>query len=103
VVFLRAVLPPSTLVRSELLKNRQERAMAQQMVKVSVEVTNGTARFRVSVQAQSIRKALGMVKVRYPRGKVGVLFPIDPEAFFVDGPPTLAGMVGTERPKQLAA
>jgi hypothetical protein len=41
--------------------------------------------------------------LRYPRGKVGVLFPIDPEAFFVDGPPTLAGMVGTERPKQLAA
>ena len=77
--------------------------MAQKMVKVSVEVRSGTARFRVSVQAESIRKALGMVKARHPQGEVGVLFPIEPEGFFVDGPPTLAGMPGTERPKQLAA
>jgi hypothetical protein len=90
-------------VRSELLKSRKERAMAQKMVKVSVEVISGTARFRVSVQAESIRKALGMVKARYPSGKVGVLFPIEPEDFLVDAHPTLAGMVGTERPTQLAA
>ena len=77
--------------------------MAQQMVKVSVEVRSGTARFRVSVQAESIRKALGMVKARYPQGEVGVLFPIEPEGFFVDAHPTLAAMLGTERPKQLAA
>ena len=77
--------------------------MAQQMVKVSVEVRSGTARFRVSVQAESIRKALGMVKARYPSGEVGVLFPIELEGFFVDAPPTLAGRLGTERPKQLAA
>jgi hypothetical protein len=90
-------------VRSELLKSRKERAMAQQMVKVSIEVTSGAARFRVSVQAESIRKALGMVKVRYPQGEVGIVFPMEPEGFFVDAPPTLAGMRGTERPKQLAA
>ena len=77
--------------------------MVQQMVKVSVEVRSGTARFRVSVRAQSIRKALGMVGARYPSGEVGVVFPIEPEGFFVDGPPTLAAMLGTERPKQLAA
>jgi hypothetical protein len=77
--------------------------MAQQMVKVPLEVRSGTARFRVSVQAQSIRKALGMVGARYPQGEVGVLFPLEPEGFFVDGPATVAGVLGTERPKQLAA
>jgi hypothetical protein len=77
--------------------------MAQQMVKVSVEVRSGTARFRVCVQAESIRKALDMVRARYPSGEAGVVFPIEPEGFFVDAPPTLAGVLGTERPKQLAA
>jgi hypothetical protein len=77
--------------------------MSQQMVKVSVEVRSGTAHFRVSVQAESIRKALEVVGARYPSGEVGVVFPIEPEGFFVDGPPTLEGMLGTERPKQLAA
>jgi hypothetical protein len=73
------------------------------MVKVSVQVKSGTARFRVSVQAQSISKALSMVGARCPGGEVGVVFPIEPEGFFVDDPPTLAGMLGTERPKQPAA
>jgi hypothetical protein len=44
-----------------------------------------------------------MVKARYPQGAIGVVFSIAPEDFFVDDLPTLAGMLGTERPKQLAA
>ncbi len=55
----------------------------QKLVRVSVEVRNGTARFRVGVQAESIRKALSMVGGRYPRGVVRVLFPVEPEGFFV--------------------
>ena len=55
----------------------------QKLVRVSVEVRNGTARFRVGVQAGSIRKALSMVGGRYPRGVVRVLFPVEPEGFFV--------------------
>ena len=55
----------------------------QKTVKVSVEVRSGTARFRVGVQAQSIRKALSVVGGRYPQGVVEVAFPIDPEGFFV--------------------
>jgi hypothetical protein len=43
------------------------------------------------------------VRARYPSGEAGVVFPIEPEGFFVDAPPTLAGVLGTERPKQLAA
>jgi hypothetical protein len=57
--------------------------MEQQMVRISVEVRSGTARFRVGVQAQSIRKALSMVAGRYPHGVVEVPFPIEPEGFFV--------------------
>lgn len=38
--------------------------MEQQMVKVSVEIRSGTARFRVGVQASSIREALSSVGSR---------------------------------------
>jgi hypothetical protein len=56
----------------------------KQMVRISVEVRNGTSRFRVGVQARSIREALGVVAGRYPDGVVEVAFPIEPEGFFVD-------------------
>ena len=75
----------------------------KRMVEVSVEVRSGTARFRVSVQAQSIRKALGLVGGRYPHGEVRLVFPIEPEGFFVREPAALAGIVGTERVRQEAA
>jgi len=55
----------------------------KKMVRISVEVRSGTARFRVGVQAQSVRKALGVVGGRYPHGVVEVAFPIEPEGFFV--------------------
>ena len=55
----------------------------QQMVRISVDVRSGTARSRVGVQAQSIRKALSMVGGRYPHGMVEVAFPIEPNEFFV--------------------
>jgi hypothetical protein len=69
----------------------------QQMVKVSVGVRSGTARFRVSVQAESIRRALGLVGARYPHGEVRLVFPVETEGFFVGQPTAVAGMVGAER------
>jgi hypothetical protein len=72
-------------------------------VRISVEVRSGTARFRVGVQAQSIRKALSMVAGRYPRGVVKVAFPIEPDEFFVHGPSTSARVVGNERTHKEAA
>jgi hypothetical protein len=75
----------------------------KRMVEVSVEVRSGTARFRVSVQAQSIRKALGLVGGRYPHGEVRLVFPIEPEGFFVREPAALARIVGTGRFHQEAA
>jgi hypothetical protein len=81
---------------------RKERTMGQRIVKLSVEVRSGTARFRVGVQAESIRRALCVVGARYPASEVAVVFPIEPEGFFLKGP-ALAGVVETEHPKELAA
>ncbi len=49
--------------------------MGRQTVRISVEVRSGGARFRVGVQARSIREALRAVGGRYPRGVVAVAFP----------------------------
>ena len=57
--------------------------MEKQMVRISVEVRRGTARFRVGLQAKSFTKALGVVGGGYPHGVVEVPFPIEPEGFFV--------------------
>ena len=77
--------------------------MEQQMVQVSVEARSGTARFRVGVQARSIRESLSSVGGRYPRGEVRVVSPIEPEGFFVREASVLTGMVGTEQALQEAA
>jgi len=54
------------------------------MVKVSIEVRNGTARFMVEVKAKNIQQALRIVQTRYPAGVATVKFPIDSEGFFVE-------------------
>ena len=54
------------------------------MVKVCVEARSGAARFKESVRAESIRRALSLVGERYPKGEAEVKFPIDPEGFFVE-------------------
>ena len=51
------------------------------MVRISVEVSSGTARFRVSVQAQSIERALEIVQEQSPGKDCKVRFPIDAESF----------------------
>jgi hypothetical protein len=73
------------------------------VVKVSVEVRNGAARFNVAVRAENIQRALSLVRGRYPKGSVLVKFPIDPESFFVGDPSARAGIVGFERPEETAA
>ena len=54
------------------------------MVKVSIEVHDGTARFAVAVLAQSIQQALNIVAARYTGSVAKVKFPIKPEGFFVE-------------------
>jgi ribosomal protein S19 len=54
------------------------------MVKVSIEVHDGTAWFMVAIKAQSIQQALSTVATRHPSSVTKVKFPIDPESFFVE-------------------
>jgi hypothetical protein len=54
------------------------------MVKISIEVHNGTARFTVAVKAQSINQALSIIAARHPSSVARVKFPINPESFFVE-------------------
>jgi hypothetical protein len=77
--------------------------MGQRTVKISVEVRSDTARFRVGVQARSIRKALSIVGGRYPQGEVRVVFPMGPEGFFIQEPSALARIVGPEQSYQQTA
>jgi hypothetical protein len=53
------------------------------MIRISVQVSSGAARFRVMVQAESIERALEIVGRKNPDKECEVAFPIDPEAFFV--------------------
>ena len=71
------------------------------MIKVSIEVRSGAARFDVAVQAESIRRALSFVAGCYPSGTCRVKFPIDPERFFVTGSAVKEGLV--EPPQRMAA
>ena len=63
------------------------------MIKISIEVRSGAARFKVASQAESIEEALEIAK-RYNSGKeCKVVFPIDPEAFFVEDDLSKGGVV----------
>ena len=67
------------------------------MVRVTVDIESGTARYRVAVQAGSIRRALELVERMEPGSEFRVAFPIDPETFFVKDPVAKAGHVERER------
>ena len=56
------------------------------MIKVSMEVREGAALSRATVQAKSIREAVSITRGRYPGREVRVIFPIDAENFFIEGP-----------------
>jgi hypothetical protein len=54
------------------------------MVRISVQVSSGTARFRVAIQAESIERALEIVASQNPGKACEVTFPIVPETFVVE-------------------
>ena len=56
------------------------------MVRVSMDVGEGSALSRATVQAESIREAVSITRRRYPGRDVRVIFPIDAEEFFIEGP-----------------
>jgi len=53
------------------------------MIRISVQVSSGAARFKVAVEAVSIERALEIVARQNPGKECEVTFPIDPETFFV--------------------
>jgi len=71
------------------------------MIKVSIEVQSGAARFDVAVHAESLRRALGLVSERYTVKTCRVKFPIEAEGFFITGPSAQVEMV--ELPEKVAA
>ncbi len=54
------------------------------MVRSSVEVSSGAARFRVSVQAQSMERMLEIVQRQNPGKDCKVRFPMDAEPFLIE-------------------
>lgn len=70
------------------------------MVRVTVDIESGTARYRVAVQAESIQRALELVERMDPGSEFKVAFPIDPDTFFVNDP--AAKIVPLEREKLAA-
>ena len=55
------------------------------MRKVHVEVREEDALFSLPVLAESINRAVTIMKERRPSRDVRVVFPIDPQEFFVEG------------------
>ena len=70
------------------------------MVRVTVDIESGTARYRVAVQAESIQRALELVERMEPDSEFRVAFPIDPDTFFVKDP---AAKIGPLEREKLAA
>jgi hypothetical protein len=70
------------------------------MIRVFVEVREGADPLRVEVRAESISQSVGSIEERHPGRKVQVVFPIDPEEFFVGGAQeTGAGREQNARPR----
>ena len=55
------------------------------MVRITIEVSNGAARFGASEQAQSIERTLEIAERQNPGKSCKGRLPIDAEAFFEEG------------------
>jgi hypothetical protein len=73
------------------------------MVKVSIEVRSGAARFNVAVQAQSIQQAVSLVKERHSKCTLKARFPIESESFLVEDQSVRRRIVDLEEPARVAA
>ena len=56
------------------------------MIRVLIEVDSGACRFGLEVRAESIVRALSIAEALYPGTDARVVFPIEPEEFFVEDP-----------------
>lgn len=60
------------------------RTESSTMVRVSVEVESEGSTFTVAARAKSIEGAVDLVKTLYSTDRARVVFPLDPESFFVE-------------------
>jgi hypothetical protein len=72
------------------------------MIKVLMEVETHATCLTVSVLAESLREAISTVKDCYPGDDVRVVFPINPEEFFV-GDAGTANLVELDGPAEARA
>jgi hypothetical protein len=63
------------------VENRRRRDT--EMIQVTVEIREGALTYRVRVTATSIERALEIAAEGKPGRRVRLVFPIDPEVFFV--------------------
>jgi hypothetical protein len=73
------------------------------MVRIRILIQEGASSFGVSVQAQSIRRAVEIAAARYPGADLRVSFPIDAEAYFVEKPGARPARLGCGEPERMAA
>jgi hypothetical protein len=71
------------------------------VVRVSIEVDSGAARFGFAVRAESIRQALSIAETLYPGADARVIFPIEPEGFFDEDPAATPGADGLETAREV--
>jgi hypothetical protein len=70
------------------------------VVRVSIEVRSGAARFRVGIRASNIRRAVSLAEGLYTSSDVRVIFPIDPEGFFIEDAFPKEGLVEGGMPQE---
>jgi hypothetical protein len=62
---------------------RQAQRRSTQMICVTIEIREGALTHQVQISAPSIERALKVAGEGMPARRVCLVFPIDPEAFFV--------------------
>ncbi len=83
-------------------KDRLKKRKIGSVVRVSIEVGSDTARWGVVVRAESIGRALSIAEAFYPGTDVRLVFPIEPEGFFVEDPAATPGPVRLEMLEEAA-
>lgn len=72
------------------------------MIKISIEVCSGAARFRAGIKAKSIERAVRLANACYPDSEVRVLFPTNPDTFSGGGSSVSEPAVWSGLPEKVA-
>ncbi len=67
------------------------------MARITVEVGSGAARYRIAVQAGSVRRALEIAEGLNPGSDFGAIFPADLETYSGEGSVNMAEPVEREK------